>query len=177
MLFVRQGYDAVTTRMIADTAGIKFGSLYHFFPNKEAILAGLAARHLAAQKHMQQAMEELEDTTSLKAYLDVLVEKMAAHFEQHTPFERIVNSQSSSPELLAYAKKFEEEALEQIIKNITQVYPHIPLDTAKLEARVSFALAQSLLSISVSANDNTRTIIRRNIKAALYAIWQPLVVA
>ncbi len=40
-LFSRQGYRATTVRDIADTAGVSTGSVYHHFPDKEAIFRTL----------------------------------------------------------------------------------------------------------------------------------------
>src|SRR5712692_132481 len=42
-LFAASGYEASTTRDIADAAGIANGTLFNYFPNKEAILASLVA--------------------------------------------------------------------------------------------------------------------------------------
>src|SRR6476646_4778233 len=42
-LFAANGYEASTTREIADAAGIANGTLFNYFPNKEAILAALVA--------------------------------------------------------------------------------------------------------------------------------------
>lgn len=42
-LFVASGYESSTTREIADAAGIANGTLFNYFPNKEAILAALVA--------------------------------------------------------------------------------------------------------------------------------------
>jgi len=39
-------YASVTTNHIAERAGVSVGTLYEFFPNKEAIVAALAERHL-----------------------------------------------------------------------------------------------------------------------------------
>jgi AcrR family transcriptional regulator len=36
------GYAALTTNHLAERAGVSIGSLYHYFPNKEAIIAALA---------------------------------------------------------------------------------------------------------------------------------------
>lgn len=38
------GYAALTTNHLAERAGVSIGSLYHYFPNKEAIIASLAER-------------------------------------------------------------------------------------------------------------------------------------
>lgn len=40
-----QGRDALTTNAIAHAAGVSVGSLYQYFPNREAILAALVHRH------------------------------------------------------------------------------------------------------------------------------------
>jgi AcrR family transcriptional regulator len=42
------GYDRASTNRIALAAGVSVGSLYQYFPSKEALVAGLADRHTAA---------------------------------------------------------------------------------------------------------------------------------
>lgn len=44
-ILVRDGYAATSTNRIAELAGISIGSLYEYFPNKDAILAMLRRRH------------------------------------------------------------------------------------------------------------------------------------
>lgn len=44
----RHGYAAGTTNRIAEAAGHSIGSLYQYFPNKDAILVELAAAHARA---------------------------------------------------------------------------------------------------------------------------------
>jgi AcrR family transcriptional regulator len=46
-LLAASGYEASTTRDIADAAGIANGTLFNYFPNKEAILAALVAEATA----------------------------------------------------------------------------------------------------------------------------------
>lgn len=47
-LFARHGYAAVSMRMIAAEVGIGPGALYHYTPDKQALLAGLMRGHLDA---------------------------------------------------------------------------------------------------------------------------------
>jgi AcrR family transcriptional regulator len=44
-VLTREGYDRASTNRIAETAGVSVGSLYQYFPNKEALVAALVARH------------------------------------------------------------------------------------------------------------------------------------
>ena len=46
-VFERHGYPAGTTNRIAQRAGVSIGSLYQYFPNKDALVAELARRHIA----------------------------------------------------------------------------------------------------------------------------------
>jgi AcrR family transcriptional regulator len=45
-LLVELGYDRTTTNAIARRAGVSIGSLYQYFPNKEALLTALCEFHM-----------------------------------------------------------------------------------------------------------------------------------
>lgn len=45
-VFAEHGYAAGTTNRIAEQARVSIGSLYQYFPNKDAILAELMVRHI-----------------------------------------------------------------------------------------------------------------------------------
>ncbi len=40
-----QGREALNTNLVADKAGVSIGSLYQYFPNRDAIIAAVAERH------------------------------------------------------------------------------------------------------------------------------------
>ena len=44
-ILAHEGLGAMNTNRIAETAGVSIGSLYQYFPNKEAVLAALHERH------------------------------------------------------------------------------------------------------------------------------------
>ena len=44
-IFAESGVNAATTNAIADRAGASVGSLYHFFPSKDAVLLAVARRY------------------------------------------------------------------------------------------------------------------------------------
>src|ERR1700691_6806419 len=45
-LLKRGGASSVTTNRIAETAGVSIGSVYQYFPNKNALFIALHARHI-----------------------------------------------------------------------------------------------------------------------------------
>jgi AcrR family transcriptional regulator len=54
-VFERHGYAAGTTNRIAERAGVSIGSLYQYFPNKDAIVMELSRRHIAQVRAMAWA--------------------------------------------------------------------------------------------------------------------------
>ena len=55
-----RGYARTTTNKIATRAGVSIGSLYQYFPNKDAILAGLMEKHIEqVQAVVQTALADL----------------------------------------------------------------------------------------------------------------------
>lgn len=44
-VLVKEGYDRASTNRIAKVAGVSVGSLYQYFPSKEALVLALARRH------------------------------------------------------------------------------------------------------------------------------------
>ncbi|RYE92654.1 MAG: TetR/AcrR family transcriptional regulator [Myxococcales bacterium] len=47
-VLVTTGYDRASTNRVAEVAGVSVGSLYQYFPSKEALVAALVERHSAA---------------------------------------------------------------------------------------------------------------------------------
>jgi AcrR family transcriptional regulator len=47
-ILVREGFDKASTNRIADVAGVSVGSLYQYFPSKEALVAAVIERHQRA---------------------------------------------------------------------------------------------------------------------------------
>jgi AcrR family transcriptional regulator len=44
-VLLNEGYDRASTNRIAEVAGVSIGSLYQYFPSKEALVAGVIDRH------------------------------------------------------------------------------------------------------------------------------------
>jgi AcrR family transcriptional regulator len=56
-ILVQDGFDKTSTNRIAEVAGVSVGSLYQYFPNKEALVAAVVERH--QQDIMQTVRGEL----------------------------------------------------------------------------------------------------------------------
>lgn len=76
LLIRREGVDALTTNRIAEAAGVSIGSLYQYFPDKQAIFSALHERHV---EDVHQVIERAmgERGPSLEAFTRALVEGLA----------------------------------------------------------------------------------------------------
>ncbi len=73
-VFAASGYAATTTNHIARRAGVSIGSLYEYFPSKDAILVALTERHVdEAERELGALLRQLE---AALPPLDVLVDRM-----------------------------------------------------------------------------------------------------
>lgn len=64
-VLTRSGYEAATTQAIADVAGVSIGSLYQYFPNKEALVAAVVERRTdAIADRVQRRATELCSLTA-----------------------------------------------------------------------------------------------------------------
>ncbi|MGC1547333.1 MAG: TetR/AcrR family transcriptional regulator [Rhodanobacter sp.] len=56
-ILVKEGFDKASTNRIAEVSGVSIGSLYQYFPSKEALVAAVIERH--QQEIMQMVRGEL----------------------------------------------------------------------------------------------------------------------
>lgn len=54
-VLIKDGYDRASTNRIATVAGVSIGSLYQYFPSKEALVAAVIERHTQAQSQLVQS--------------------------------------------------------------------------------------------------------------------------
>lgn len=73
-ILVREGFDKASTNRIAEVAGVSVGSLYQYFPGKEALVAALIDRH--NQEVMQAVQGELAEAVDLP--MEQAVRKLVA---------------------------------------------------------------------------------------------------
>jgi AcrR family transcriptional regulator len=91
-ILTEDGYDQLTTNRVAERAGVSIGSLYQYFPNKEALIFALAEHHAnemlqLAQQHLNGLGEGLgvgeaslqENRSILEVLRQIIKAALAAH--------------------------------------------------------------------------------------------------
>jgi len=99
-VFAEYGYAAGTTNRIAERARISIGSLYQYFPNKDAILAKLLVRHIDRGVWTQADQLDLS-AGSLEATVRALVrDAIDNHGDDPQLLRIMIEEASMSQELL-----------------------------------------------------------------------------
>lgn len=79
-ILARDGYDRASTNRIAEAAGVSPGSLYQYFPGKEALVAALIDRHHTQMNEVfDRHMAALADAPLREAVEGVVRATMEAH--------------------------------------------------------------------------------------------------
>ncbi|MFT3711148.1 MAG: TetR/AcrR family transcriptional regulator [Archangium sp.] len=73
----KYGWAGFTTNLVAERAGVNIGSLYQYFPNKQAIVAELQRRHV------QRARQNLPPPEPGKTLADYLRATIEAGVKEH----------------------------------------------------------------------------------------------
>jgi AcrR family transcriptional regulator len=86
-VLVRRGFDRFTTNEVAETAGVSIGSLYQYFPNKEALVAALIEKHIdemnAALASELSRVAQLPMAEAVRAVIELTIRAHAVDAELH----------------------------------------------------------------------------------------------
>jgi AcrR family transcriptional regulator len=110
-LLVEHGRRGVTTNAVAERAGVSIGSIYQYFPNKEAIFASLQERHRdQVMPLVQHTLDRLADPSL--DMVDVIVGLMRAMAELHA---------DAPARLRAISEELHEELSDSEIQSFSEV--------------------------------------------------------
>lgn len=137
-VFRAEGYGATTNR-IAERAGVSIGTLYEYFPNKEALLLALAERHVAeAESGIGAALEH----SDLSALLPALQQAVLA--SQRYP--STVLAFVADPRDQARLKQRVAALRQHTLTMLTTRARSAGLPQPSLRARIAFGLVAELTS-------------------------------
>ncbi|MGW8374868.1 TetR/AcrR family transcriptional regulator [Streptomyces sp. ODS28] len=156
-VFAEYGYAAGTTNRIAEQAGISIGSLYQYYPNKDAILAELVGRHLAdgaeAIGEAIRRSEEAEPPGTLEDTVRTLIRTAVENHLEDPRLLRIMAEQAPrSPELVERVAQ-QEQARTAYVRELIGRYPEVRVADPAVAARLVVATVQFTVHSLIAAPD------------------------
>jgi AcrR family transcriptional regulator len=142
-VFEAHGYAAGTTNRIAERAGVSIGSVYEYFPNKDAIVVALAERELERERQEILTVLEGSGRKGLAALLRQFVETIVGFHARSPALHRILFDEAEHPaEAHACVLRFEESLAHALEGNLRQ--RRLAVDDADLAAHLVVQTAESL---------------------------------
>jgi AcrR family transcriptional regulator len=145
-VFSEYGYAAGTTNRIAETAGHSIGSLYQYFPNKDAILAELVTAHVRSGLALiQERLAAAPLPASLDGKLRFFVAAAIDNHRDDPALHRVLFEEAPRPpELLALLHDAEEKAV-LAATDILRADPLVRAPDLPLAARMTVTTIESVV--------------------------------
>lgn len=119
-MFDREGLSTTTNR-IAERAGVSIGSLYQYFPNKQALLYALAERHIRqVRTRLDAVFARLRaEEPPFQAMMHAIISEVVALHSDHPGLHRVMHRLAPRhPAELAALAEFEERIAGEIAHHL-----------------------------------------------------------
>ncbi len=116
-LLARVGLDDLTTVLIARELGISVGSVYHYFPNKFAILYAVGERWLEEMTTVLGMVENWDlDKMGIEGFVDQYCDEMLKTYRLQIAVLPLVQAMVTMPELRILDEFHDEEIIGCLMK-------------------------------------------------------------
>ena len=155
------GQDDLTTILVAKRAGVSVGTLYHYFPNKYAILHALGEQWLG---EVEAALDELEafniESLSLRRFVEMCVDRSLAAYTAQRGLLPQVQAMYGVPELKDLNNTYNELIVSAMARMFTRLeVAERPAELSRLgRAYHEVSHAMLLLAVNQSKTESIKTL-------------------
>jgi AcrR family transcriptional regulator len=150
-VFARHGYSAGTTNRIAAEAGASVGSLYQYFPNKDAILVALVRQHVADGTALLGAKLASSGELPLRERLGVFVEAVLANHTGNARLHQVLFEEAPRPPELLEELHAMEAATITAAEAMIRADDAIDVNDSAMAARLVVTAIESLIHRYISS--------------------------
>ncbi|WP_171474431.1 TetR/AcrR family transcriptional regulator [Frigoriglobus tundricola] len=145
-VIAERGFESATMAEIAARAGAQIGSLYRFFPNKEALADALIYRY---GEIVREAFEKIEARASALSVHDLADALLNVLFELHGESQTMVALLEARSEWSVKRNEFRRAAVQYIARILTLRAPHLRPDTVEDVAVVLLHTMKTLKALTI----------------------------
>jgi len=174
-VFAVMGYEATSTNQIAAEAHTSIGSLYQFFPNKEAILRALVAR---SQEQMRAVLEGVfasdpRDEQSPDELLDRLLDPLIALYARGYRMLALFVALPRIGDGAQAGEPLVEEIIWRLDARLARRMPGLSVERRELSVRMIVETVRALMPLMTTAEGQVRpeavTELKRMLRAYIAA--------
>lgn len=144
-ILVERGFAAASTNAVAERAGVSVGSLYQYFPNKDALVSALQARHGEQMMAViQRALTKAMDATVADALAGLIQATVEAHGVD-ADLHRVLEEQLGSMAVDALRNEYTDVMEDRIVALLARHRDEITAPDLKLAAFMLMHAAHGLI--------------------------------
>lgn len=148
-ILARDGLSGLTTNHVARAAGISIGSLYQYYPNKQAIITALLTEARAAVLQEMEAAAEAREGDALDVVVCAMVRaRLAQQFRHPALGEALQRAEAELPADPGLARQ-RTQLQAQVVGVLAEYY----VDDPETAARDVLALAEGMAHAAVRAGE------------------------
>jgi AcrR family transcriptional regulator len=143
-LFTSRGVEGTTMSAVAARSETSIGSLYQFFPNREALVEALAEQYLADWHRMRADMSRSRPR-GLRASIDAGIDARVRFHLDHAALSRLLETNAST----ARAIHVLQTELGSAVAFLSSYGPDVDKKTLQLYARMVNAMVNGVMNVIV----------------------------
>jgi len=179
-VIAEQGLGAATAEAIAAQARTAKGSLYQFFPNRDAVLAALALRYADEMRAIHERAFPLDThDVPLERLIDRIVKPLAEFHDRNPAFRRVFASHDGPVDDTRSAPaRLRAQLFESFVDRLDVLFasrnPRLATRERRRAALVAASIGQSVLAIRARAQSADKKPLVEDLRRMLLAYLQPL---
>jgi len=175
-VFCTTGYTAASTNAIAREAGVSPGTLYQFFPNKEAIAIELGDRLMHEMRETYgEALAPVDPATSLEEAVGAAVDRFIAFNCDHPVFFALMHGPDIPGRIAEEHDALHATLVSRIEDLLFSLLPDAPPADVTRTAHVCLGMYKAGLELVLAHEGAERDAYTREIKNVLIRYLEPLV--
>lgn len=145
-LLIERGYAATTTNHIAERAGISIGSLYQYFPNKEAIAVELLQRHIVnGPSYMaSQVAQSMKNLCAPVEIVKCAIEAACDHHTENPALHKVLEEEVPHPAHIREAIRRNEDLYAEVLANWIEQQGPQQVSNLNVAARLVFFMIKTM---------------------------------
>ncbi|MDX2244269.1 MAG: TetR/AcrR family transcriptional regulator [Leptolyngbyaceae cyanobacterium bins.302] len=173
-LFIEVGYEQATTRAIALRAAVPVGSLYQFFPDKEALLRALANRYFEQEYHLFVQLQAELTAVPIQEYVDRVIDAFDQFATDHPGYQVVL---AHLVDLMTIADasnptEYDRRILAEFAQFLAHRNPALPPAKCELIATTTLNVANELLWLALRRDRSFRSQLLAETKTLITAYLQ-----
>ncbi len=182
-VIAESGLEAATAEAIALRARTAKGSLYQFFPNRDAVLAALALRYSDEMRHIHEKAFPIDPRgLSLERLIDRIVKPLAEFHDRNPAFRRVFATIDGPLDVTRAAPvRLRAQLFDSFVDRLDVLFasrnPKLPARDRRRAAMVCASIGQAMLARRSRSAAVEKKPLLDDLRRILVAYLEPLLTA